>query len=76
MFSYIKNHTENPAYQYRSLSDGMLDLILLDEMFLLECFDSVYLLCVLLFTEDDLAIGAGADDFDQFEIVNIETAIR
>ena len=48
----------------------MLDLVLLDEVFLLEGLDRVNLLRVLLLAKDDLSVGARADDLHQLEIVN------
>jgi hypothetical protein len=48
----------------------MFNLVLFDKMLLFECFNSINLLGISLFTEKDLAIGACPNDFDQIEIVN------
>ena len=53
----------------------MLNLVLLNKMLLLECFDSIYLLGIPLLTEYDLSIGACSYDLYQIEIINLEAAI-
>jgi hypothetical protein len=75
MFSYKEFKTYINSYQYRSLSNSMFNLILLDKMLLLECLYRVYLLGISLFTEYNLAIGACPYDLDQIKIVYLEATI-
>jgi hypothetical protein len=44
------------TYENGPLGDGVLDLILLDEVLLLECLDGVYVPRVPLLAQDDLPI--------------------
>lgn len=53
----------------------MLHLIFLDKMLLLEGLDGVDLLRVPFLAEDDFAIGAGANQLNQIEIINLQTAV-
>ena len=64
------------CYQYRSLCDGMFDLVLLYEVFLLESLDGVDLLRVLFLAEHNFAIGACANHLDQLKVVDVQAAVR
>ena len=48
----------------------MLDLILLNEVLLLQCFDGIYVPRVPLLAQDDLAIGPRADHLHQVEVLD------
>lgn len=56
------------TYEYGPLRDGVLDLILLNEVLLLECFDGIYVPRVPLLAQDDLSIGTRADYLHQVEV--------
>ena len=67
---YLKYASCSETYEYGPLGDGVLDLILLNEMLLLECLDGVYVPRIPLLAQDDLAIGARPDHLHQVEVFN------
>jgi hypothetical protein len=76
MFSYIViSYGRHCSYQYGPFRDGMLHLILFDEMFFLEGLDSVNLPVVFFLGEDNFAVGACADNLHELEIINGERRI-
>ena len=62
-------------YQDGSLSDGVLHLVLFDEVLLVEGLDCVHFVVILLLAQNDLAVRASSNNLDQLKVVNGNIAV-
>lgn len=64
------------VFEDGSLGDGVLNLILLDEMLLLKGLDSIDIPIIDLLRQEHLAVGTGADDLHQLKFIDREGTVR